>query len=91
MVRRFSISISDWVFNTYLKDEENNRSALIEGLIVEGAEARLKGKTSEKSKVLALKEELDKERQNNKRLQGTINRLKAGKKEKKPIRVDILE
>lgn len=76
MVKRFSISIDDWIAQTYLSEPTHNQSAYISKLIVAGSEALLKDPDlTNKSRIIQLltaKEELERE---NKQLKYKITQL----------------
>lgn len=89
MVKKFTISISDWVYNRYSLHDTLNRSKLIEELIVLGAESTIEGKQPNNEnlemykKVRALEEE-------NQSLKRQLQLVKA-KKTKKELPPEVLE
>lgn len=52
MVKKLSISISDYVYNQYIAEIITNRSRYIETLIIEGANAIITDKDTIKSKII---------------------------------------
>lgn len=54
LTKNFSISFSEWVFNTYLASYKGNRSAFIEGLFVKGFEIESGELDSQKLKLIEL-------------------------------------
>lgn len=57
MTKRLSITVSDFVFDTYLSEKYNNRSQFIEKLIVLGAESMLGEHENYKARYLKLLQE----------------------------------
>ena len=57
MVKIMCISISDWVYSTYLQDKTKNRSKFIEELIVKGIESQLNPTEGSKQALLNLVKE----------------------------------
>lgn len=58
ITKSFSISISDWVYETYLKNVKLNRSALIEEMIVKGSELSIGEYETSKQRIITLSNEL---------------------------------
>ena len=64
MTIRFSITISDITYDTYLKDIKGNRSEYIEKLIILGSQSIISGETNNTSTLMKLiqeKENLERE------------------------------
>ena len=57
MTKRLSISISDHVFDTYLKDIEINKSQYIEKMLMIGSEAIVNNEINSKAKLIQLIQE----------------------------------
>lgn len=73
---RFTISLDDWVVNTYLQDTDN-RSSRIQELIIKGYEVEEEGIEKTKRRVLFLNEELNKKDQEVAKLKQHIGRLES--------------
>lgn len=56
-MKRFCISINDWVYTKYLGNNINNRSRFIEEMFVKGVESELEVTESSKGKIVQLIQE----------------------------------
>jgi regulator of replication initiation timing len=84
MVKIFSISLSDWVFDRYLTDiPQYNRSKRIEELIVKGYEVDSGEINTTKQTIMALTKENRLLQDENKKLKQELGRLKSTKQEQK--------
>lgn len=79
MKKRFSITISDYIFKDFLNDTDKNRSNYIEMLIVKGSLAIINQETNLKGKILDLTIELSKKDQEIKRLNFELNKLRSAR------------
>lgn len=75
MTRQISITMSDFVFDTYLKDT-NNRSQLIETLIMLGTAAQANEQKTHLKEVAMLQQQLSDLKSENERLKHQINGYK---------------
>jgi hypothetical protein len=57
MSHKLTITLRDWIFNTYLSEPTNNLSAKIEDLIVKGAESIINGDNTNKSRMIILSQQ----------------------------------
>lgn len=54
MTKQITITLRDWVFNTYLSGPTINMSSKVEDLIIKGAESEIGSYETSKSKILDL-------------------------------------
>lgn len=57
MTKKFSISVSDLTYDSYLKEIRGNRSEYIEKLIILGSENLINEQTTDKSRLMKLIQE----------------------------------
>lgn len=83
MVRIFSISLSDWVYNTYLDTVNNgNRSKYIEEMIVKGSEIESGEFENNKQKIIRISKEIREKDNIIKKLKTELGKIKSDKKER---------
>ncbi len=83
MIKNFSISVQDWVFDSYLHGLKN-RSAFIEEMIIKGSELESGDFSSTKQKIMRLSKENRKQAEDISILRRTVESLKqrlSGKRE----------
>ena len=86
MVKRISVSFSDFCFENYLSETYINRSKYIESLVIKGAESILDTTADNKSKYLKLLQEKNNLDEEIKRLRFENNKRKEAMDNKKSDR-----
>ena len=77
MAKQLSITIGDWVWETYLRDvETKNRSRLIEGLIVKGFESETNDFNQAQQRLIILQQTLKNKEHEIQQLKKTIGKYK---------------
>lgn len=86
MVKRFTISFSDFCFENYLSEIYTNRSKYVESLVIRGAESMLENKEESKSKYLKLLQEKNNLEEELKKSRFELNKRKESIDNKKAER-----
>jgi hypothetical protein len=79
MVKRMTISFSDFCYENYLSETQHNRSKYVESLVIKGAESMLENTNETKSKYLKLLQENNNLSGEIKNLQFELNKRKEDK------------
>lgn len=83
MVKRMTISFSDFCYENYLSEIYTNRSKYVESLVIKGAESQLENTGETKSKYLKLLQENNNLLDELKKLQFELNKRKEDKDARK--------
>lgn len=85
MVKKITVSMSNWVYDTYLSMYEGkNRSGEIERLIVQGGEADYKDMVSHRRRVSELNAQVKQQADIIKRLKAQLAKCRKEKKDENP-------
>ena len=76
MVKRLTISFSDYCFENYLSEVYKNRSKYVESVFLRGANSMLEQTEENKSKILKLMQENNNLQEELKRLRFEVNKRK---------------
>ena len=82
MVKKFSVSISDYIYEIYLAPHLGNRSNLIETMLIKGSEADLAEVDSMKKRILEMTRKIVEQDQEIAKLKETIRKYETKKKNK---------
>ena len=82
MVKRFSVTISDYIYEIYLGTFFGNRSNLIETMLIKGFEADLAEVDSMKKRILEMTRKIVEQEEEIRKLKESLRKFESKKKNK---------